>query len=294
MVERQLRGRDIEDERVLEAMGRVPREPFVPEAERRRAYADAALPIGHGQTISQPYMVARIAESLSLQPGERVLDLACGTGVVARLAAQRVGPGGSVAGQDLNPGMLAVARSTAAPIEWHESDAQAMPFSDHAFDVALCQLGLQFFGDRAAALREVRRVLVPGGRLVANVPGPTPRLFVIFEDAIRHHVSPEVAGFLAAVFSLHDAAELEHLLDDAGFQDVAVDARTKSLPLPPPADFLWQYAASTPLAAAVGALDEAGRSALKHAVVGQWERLADGELVLELRVVTVTGRSPMA
>ena len=244
--------------------------------------------------IGAPLAVDLI-EVAALQPGERVLDLACGTGVVARLAAQRVGPGGSVAGQDLNPGMLAVARSTAAPIEWHESDAQAMPFSDHAFDVALCQLGLQFFGDRVAALREVRRVLVPGGRLVANVPGPTPRLFVIFEDAIRHHVSPEVAGFLAAVFSLHDAAELEHLLDDAGFQDVSVDARTKSLPLPPPADFLWQYAASTPLAAAVGALDEAGRSALEHAVVGQWERLADGEpLVLELGVVTVTGRSPMA
>jgi hypothetical protein len=129
--------------------------------------------------------------------------------------------------------------------------------------------------------------------LVANVPGPTPRLFVIFEDAIRHHVSPEVAGFLAAVFSLHDAAELEHLLDDAGFQDVSVDARTKSLPLPPPADFLWQYAASTPLAAAVGALDEAGRAALEHAVVEHWERLADGEpLVLEVGVVTVTGRSP--
>jgi len=73
MVERQLRRRDIEDERVLEAMGRVPREPFVPEGERRRAYADAALPIGHGQTISQPYMVARIVESLSLPPSERVL-----------------------------------------------------------------------------------------------------------------------------------------------------------------------------------------------------------------------------
>ena len=83
MVERQLRGRDIEDERVLEAMGRVPREPFVPEDERRRAYADAALPIGHGQTISQPYMVARIAELLALQAGERVLDVGTGSGYQA-------------------------------------------------------------------------------------------------------------------------------------------------------------------------------------------------------------------
>ena len=88
MVERQLRGRDIEDERVLEAMGRVPREPFVPEAERRRAYADAALPIGHGQTISQPYMVARIVESLSLRPGERVLDVGTGSGYQAAVLAE--------------------------------------------------------------------------------------------------------------------------------------------------------------------------------------------------------------
>jgi protein-L-isoaspartate(D-aspartate) O-methyltransferase len=88
MVERQLRGRDIEDERVLEAMGRVAREPFVPKGQRRRAYADAALPIGHGQTISQPYMVARIVESLSLQPGEHVLDVGTGSGYQAAVLAE--------------------------------------------------------------------------------------------------------------------------------------------------------------------------------------------------------------
>ncbi len=88
MVARQLRARDISDERVLEAMERVPRELFVPEDERRRAYADAALPIGHGQTISQPYMVARIAEALALRPGERVLDVGTGSGYQAALLAE--------------------------------------------------------------------------------------------------------------------------------------------------------------------------------------------------------------
>src|SRR4051795_13263022 len=88
MVERQLRGRDIEDQRVLEAMARVPRESFVPAGERRRAYADAALPIGHGQTISQPYMVARIAEALALRPGERVLDVGTGSGYQAAVLAE--------------------------------------------------------------------------------------------------------------------------------------------------------------------------------------------------------------
>jgi protein-L-isoaspartate(D-aspartate) O-methyltransferase len=88
MVERQLRARDISDERVLDTMARVPRELFIPEPDRRLAYADAALPIGHGQTISQPYMVARIAEALALRPGERVLDVGTGSGYQAAVLAE--------------------------------------------------------------------------------------------------------------------------------------------------------------------------------------------------------------
>jgi protein-L-isoaspartate(D-aspartate) O-methyltransferase len=88
MVERQLRSRDITDERVLAAMGRVPRELFVRSKERRYAYEDAALPIGSGQTISQPYMVARICSELGLRGGERVLDVGTGSGYQAAVLAE--------------------------------------------------------------------------------------------------------------------------------------------------------------------------------------------------------------
>ncbi|HEY6606183.1 MAG TPA: protein-L-isoaspartate(D-aspartate) O-methyltransferase [Gaiellaceae bacterium] len=88
MVERQLRGRDVVDERVLAAMERVPRELFVPKDLRGRAYDDAALPIGGGQTISQPYMVARICEALALRGGERVLDVGTGSGYQAAVLAE--------------------------------------------------------------------------------------------------------------------------------------------------------------------------------------------------------------
>lgn len=106
----------------------------------------------------------------ALRPGEHLLDVACGTGIVARLAAEKVGPTGKVVGVDINPGMLAAARksSASATIDWREGNAMALPLPDVTFSVAVCQQGLQFFPDRAAALREMHRVLMPRGRLVVS------------------------------------------------------------------------------------------------------------------------------
>lgn len=98
-------------------------------------------------------------DAAGLQLGERVLDVACGTGVVTRLAAERVGPNGAVAGLDINPAMLAVARtvpSSGASIEWHEASAESLPLADGSFDVVLSSLGLQFVPDKASALRDRR------------------------------------------------------------------------------------------------------------------------------------------
>jgi protein-L-isoaspartate(D-aspartate) O-methyltransferase len=121
MVERQLRARDIEDERVLEAMARVPRELFVPELERRRAYSDAALPIGHGQTISQPYMVARIAQALALRPGERVLDVGTGSGYQAAVLAEL---GADVVTIERIPDLAETARASLAAAGYDRVDVR--------------------------------------------------------------------------------------------------------------------------------------------------------------------------
>jgi ubiquinone/menaquinone biosynthesis C-methylase UbiE len=245
-------------------------------------------------TIGAP-MAKELVTEVAPRPGERVLDVACGTGVVAKLAAREVGATGSVVGQDVNPGMLAVARTTSPPdasIDWRASDAASMPFPDDSFDVETCQMGIQFMPDKPAALREMRRVLAQGGRLALNVPGPTPRMFAIMADGLARHVAEEAAGFVKQVFSLHEEAEIQELLKDAGFHDVSVQAGTKKLRLPPPAEFLWQYVHSTPLAGAVAKLDERRRGALQEDIVGRWQEfMKDGAMELHVRMVTATARN---
>ena len=239
-------------------------------------------------------LAAQLVGMASLRSGERVLDVACGTGIVARLAAERVAPDGAVAGLDLNPGMLAVARNvarTVPPIEWYQSSAEAMPLPDAAFDVVFCQAGLQFFPDKAAALREMRRVLAPGGRLLLSVPGPTPRVLAIVDEALGRHIGPEAAGFVRAVFSLHDPRELGRLLREAGFRDVDVRSEMRTVRVPPPREFLWQYVASTPLGPMVAGAGEDRRDALEREIVAGWEPFVEGDrLRLDQSAVVATAR----
>jgi len=167
MVEDQLRARDIVDERVLEAMERVPRELFVPEGERHRAYADAALPIGHGQTISQPYMVARICEALSLTGDERALDVGTGSGYQAAVLAEL---GADVHTIERIPELAEQARANLAAagyeqVHVHVGDGtlglpEEAPFE--AIAVAAAAPGLP---------RRLYEQLEPRGRLVVPVGG---------------------------------------------------------------------------------------------------------------------------
>lgn len=236
-------------------------------------------------------VATRLVEAAGLRAGERVLDVACGTGIVTRLAAGRVGPEGSVAGLDPNPAMLAVARDAApadARIVWHQAPAERMPLPDGSFDVVLCGMGLQFFADRAAGLREMRRVLVPGGRLLANAPGPTPPPLRAMEEALRRHASRESAGFLGTVFRLHDADELRALVTEAGFGGVEVRSEVVPLELGPPAAFFWDYVGSTPIAASVAPLEEKARDALERDFVEACAPfLSGGVLQGAVRMTTV-------
>ena len=240
-------------------------------------------------------LAADLVETAALGLGERVLDLACGTGIVARLAAERVGPAGTVTGLDINPGMLAVAQAAAPPgtaIDWHQAPAHASALPDGVFDVVVCQLGLQFFPDQPAALREMRRVLAPGGRALLTVPGPAPELFSILAEALARHIKPGLAPFVQQVFSLHDTRQLQALMANAGFTRTVAEPVTKTLALPPPAEFLWQYVNSTPLAAAAAEAGEAARAALERDITAQWQPFTHNDrLMLELRVVTASART---
>lgn len=202
------------------------------------------------------------------KPGERVLDVACGTGIVARLVVQRVGPNGTVVGLDLNPGMLAVARTIpvphAAQIEWREGNVSAIPFPDATFDLALCQQGLQFFPDRLAALREMRRVLVRGGRLALSVWRPMQHSpgFAALATALGRFIAPEAAAIMQGPFALGSADDLRILMTDAGFVDVVVQPAAKALRFPSPEEFVGRYVAATPLAAVVAKANDDARAAL--------------------------------
>jgi ubiquinone/menaquinone biosynthesis C-methylase UbiE len=214
-----------------------------------------------------PHVVA-LADPLT---GERVLDIACGTGLIARLAAERVGRTGNVTGLDLNPGMLSFAASitspdpaTSAPITWREASATNMPLPDAAFDVVYCQLGLQFFPDRPAAMREMYRVLVPGGRLGLMVwqgiqysPG-----FGALAAALARHVSTEAAGIMRAPFGLAEAEQLRALVAAEGFRDIAIQSVADTVRFPSISRFVQDYVRGSPLSGHVAKVSDDARAAL--------------------------------
>jgi ubiquinone/menaquinone biosynthesis C-methylase UbiE len=222
--------------------------------------------------------------------GDDLLDVACGTGIVLRRAAQLVDDPGRMAGIDMNPAMIELARSISAtedvPAEWHEGRAEAMPFEDEAFGRVYCQQGLQFIPDKSAALREMVRVLVDGGEAVIAV-----------WQGIEHHsyihAMNEVAfqrtgiNILSDPFSFGDIDRLAELIEDAGFpgteiEQVSITSRSED----PERIVKMQLAGGTAAIPSLQALDDDQRSAMiedivSHAAPIIEEHTEDGLLTLE-------------
>jgi ubiquinone/menaquinone biosynthesis C-methylase UbiE len=195
-----------------------------------------------------------LVERVSLRPGERVLDVACGTGAVARLAAARVGAQGHVTALDINPRMLEVGESlppvAGAAIDWREGSALALPLPDATVDVVTCQLGLQFLPDRPLALREMRRVLSNTGRLALSVYGPIERnpTTHALAESLDRRVRPGASRAKRTEHALADPDELRALVAAAGFESVRITTEHITVALPSSADYVRIQLAATPLA----------------------------------------------
>jgi ubiquinone/menaquinone biosynthesis C-methylase UbiE len=231
------------------------------ESHAARLYEQGIVP-----TMSKP-LTEMMLEHVPLQDGDRVLDIACGTGILTRVVAERFGHVSSIIGVDLNPGMLEVARehtpTTAISIDWRQGDACELPLPDHSIDVAFCQHGLQFMPDKGAALRDMKRVLVPGGRLALMVWGdPTPYQASLAASLMRH-ISHAAATSCLAPFALRDVGIIQKLLEAAGFR--TTEMQTLVLMRRLPASVLV-FASQQPYARDVETASEQARAAIEKEV----------------------------
>ena len=238
-----------------------------------------------------------LAARLTVAPGMRVLETACGTGIVTRRLADRIRGHGSLVATDLNEAMLAHGRANlpagAGLVEWQQADATKLPFPDGSFDVVLCQFGLMFFPDKAAGVREAFRVLRPGGRYLFNV-----------WDAIVHNPIARIAHETAATFfpadpptfykvpfSLHDPEPLRALLAQAGFGEIAWTHLEKTGASPSAADAATGLIEGNPILGAIMERRPEALGDIKQAVAAAIAaELGDHPVTFPLRALVFSAR----
>lgn len=263
--------------------------PLQPRIDAATAYEESFVPALFGA------WAPRVASAAGLRPGQRVLDVACGTGVLAREAALRVAPGGSVVGLDPDPGMLAVAERVAPQIEWRRGAAEALPYPAGSFDAVVSQFGLMFFADRVGALREMLRVLAPGGRLAVAVWDGLERVpaYAAEVELVGRLAGEPAAAALRMPFALGPRAGLADLFVAAGVAGVAVYTAPGTASFP---SIRWMVEADLrgwlPLVG-VELPEEVIRRILSEAddALGPHVR-ATGGIEFDLSAHVVTGRKP--
>ncbi|MCB0091967.1 MAG: methyltransferase domain-containing protein [Caldilineaceae bacterium] len=224
-----------------------------------------------------------LLDAAALQPGERVLDVACGTGSVTRLIGPQIGPRGHLTALDLNADMLSAAQTyitTATPsIRWLQADVLEMPVDNADFDVVLCQQSFQFFPDKLRALREMHRVLAPGGRLAFNISrGLAHNPYIrALADGLEHHIGVEAGDSMRAPCGFGNAEMLRALLVQAGFDATHIRIAFLIIRHPQPAEFIRGQLAATPVADQVAALSEARQEALVGEVLANLRGYIDDD-----------------
>lgn len=238
-----------------------------------------------------------LLDEATLRPGECVLDIATGPGTVARLAAARLGAQGRIVATDIAPPMLDIAKSkpqpsTSAPIEYLHSPAAPLAAATGEYDAVLCQQGLQFFPDRAAALREMRRVLKPSGRAAIAVWAELERnqIYAAFHAALHATAPSELAKLITAPFSWPSGAALKAAAEDAGFRQVRLVRRSLPMVLEGGLDQAAQAFAGTPTSPGVAVLPQHVQDAFFAHLRREMSRLLkDGKVVGEMTSNIIVG-----
>jgi ubiquinone/menaquinone biosynthesis C-methylase UbiE len=242
---------------------------------------------------------ADLVATVDLQPDDRVIDVACGTGIIARHVAPVVGAGGQVTGVDINPAMLAVAREVTAlldtPTEWLRADAVDLPLPTGAFDAGFCQQAVQFFAEPDAALRELHRVIRPGGRVgiatcrpLAHQPG-----YAILAEIVERHAGTEAAEVVRSPYARGDTAQLRGLLEATGFAEPHAHFVVTPFRFPSAHALLVAETSSSPLGDLTATLEEGQREALLTDLARAMRPHTDDEGVLfPFETVVVTADRP--
>jgi SAM-dependent methyltransferase len=285
-------------------MGHLPDAPPPrPSEDRRMTTTEPSesfqIPLEAAETYEAAFVPALFAQwapvlcdAAGVTAGQRVLDVACGTGIVARTAAERVGAA-NVIGVDLNDAMLAVARRVRPDIDWRRGDVSALPLEDGSVDAVLSQMALMFFGDRVGALREMARVAASGGTVGVLVPSSLDAqpAYGPFVEMVARHAGREARSLLGTYFACGGVPDLVAWFEGAGLPAPTVDTRLGTARFPSVDALVATEVDSTPLGERISAdvrakiHDGAGEALAPF-------RTADGRLEAPFEVHVVTARRP--